>query len=264
MKNRTVFSVFLALFFGILLFAPVLGMVIYSLFARWPKEAFWPENFTLRGFEVFFKRDFTTALSSALFSAGVSAAALLIGIPAAKGLVSLSGKLKKSFEGLLILPMLLPVVTVSIGSHKLFLTLGFTGPVAIFVMHLYFSFPYAFKILYSAYRSLGKSGICRAKNLGATDMRAFWLIEVPVYLPAYTSAFVMGFVVSYSQYFVNLYLGGAKGVNFSVILSQLLTGADRNLASVYSLMYLVFGAVVIGISRLSERLLLPKGRKLNG
>ena len=264
MKNRNVFGVFLAVVFGILLFTPLVGMVIYSLFARWPREAYLPENFTLRGFEVFFKRDTATAVRSALFSAGVSVAALEIGIPAAKGLTALSGKLGTFFEGLLILPMMLPVVTVSIGSHKLFLALGFTGSAAVFVMHLYFSFPYAFKILYSAYRSPGESRICTAKNLGATDMRACWLIEVPVFLPAYISAFVMGFVVSYSQYFVNLYLGGAEGVNFSLILSQLLTGADRNLASVYSLMYLFFGAVVIGISRSFQRLTLPKGRKLNG
>ncbi|MCR5585064.1 MAG: ABC transporter permease subunit [Lachnospiraceae bacterium] len=258
MKNRRFVNVLLSLFFGILLFAPPAGMLLYSFFARWSMDAILPETFTLKGFAVFFKRDAKTALDSALFSAFVAFVTLLIGIPAAKGLAGIRSRFGKVMESLLILPMLLPVVTVSIGSHKLFLALGFTGSAAVFVMHLYFALPYAFKILYSAYRALGESGTVTAKNLGATEGRAFFLVEVPMFLPAYTSAFVMGFVVSYSQYFVNLYLGGAKGVNFSVVLSQLLTGSDRNTASVYSLMYLLYGAFVIGFSEILQRLLLKR------
>ena len=254
MKARKVFARILAVLFLIFLLMPFLGMLVFSVFSRWPIDSLLPQTPTFRGFTAFFLKDAGNALSTALFSVAVGLTTLVIGIPAAKGLAGLKGPLKAVLDVILVLPMLLPVVSVSIGSHKLFLAFRLTGSVPVFIMHLYFSLPYAFKILYSAYRALGNSFGVTARNLGAGPVRSFLYVEAPVFLPAYTSAFIMGFVVSYSQYFINLLLGGAKNMNYSVILSQLLTGSDRHLASVYSLMYLLFGGVAVGLAFLVRSL----------
>ncbi|MGM9652223.1 MAG: hypothetical protein ACI3XP_01130 [Eubacteriales bacterium] len=110
---------------------------------------------------------------------------------------------------------------------------------------MYFAFPYVFKLAYSCYAALGTGAETSAKNLGAGKCRIFFQIHLPTYLFGYLTAFMMGFIVSYSQYFVNFYLGGADHINFSMIMTPLVTGSNRNLASVYTLMYLLFGSAVL-------------------
>lgn len=237
-------TVFLILFLAVILF-PFVSMLVYAFFARWPADSLFPQHFTLEGFRTFLKRDIDVALRSTLFSLGAAALTLMLSIPAARGLLKIRSRVRRWVEPLLYLPMLLPVVSVSMGSHKLFLALSLTGTPAILLMHIYFAFPYVFKLAYSCYAALGIGTETSAKNLGVGRCRIFFQIHLPTYLFGYLTAFMMGFIISYSQYFVNFYLGGADHINFSMIMTPLVTGSNRNLASVYTLMYLVFGGVVL-------------------
>lgn len=235
----------LLVFFGIAGAIPFVSMLIFSVFARWPMDSLFPQTVTLDGFRYFFERDFGTAVSTTLFSMGVSLFTVLLCIPAARGLLNVRGRIRRWIEPLLYLPMLLPVVSVSMGSHKLFLALSWTGTPAVFLMHVYFALPYVFKMVYSCYTVLGTSMETAAKNLGIGRWRIFFQVHLPIYLSGYLSAYIMGFIISYSQYFVNFYLGNADDINFSMVMTPLITGSNRNIASVYTLMYLLFGAAVL-------------------
>lgn len=222
-------------------------MLIYAFFARWQADKALPQSFTLDGFKTFFKRDLGTAVSSVLFSLGAAAVTLILCVPTARGLSLTRPAIRRRIEPLLYLPMLLPVVSVSMGSHKMFIALSLVGTPAVFLVHVYFAFPYVFKVVYSCYAALGADAETAARNLGAGRLRVFFRIHLPAYLYGYMTAFMMGFIISYSQYFVNFYLGGAANINFSMVMTPLITGSNRNLASVYSLMYLLFGGVFIAV-----------------
>lgn len=234
---------------------PFASMLVFCVFARWPIDSLFPQNFTLDGFLYFFKRDLDIAVKTTWFSLVVSFLTLVLCIPAARGLLSMRRSVRKWIEPLFYFPMLLPVVSVSIGSHKLFLSLTVTGTVAVVLMHMYFVIPYMFQMVYSSHTVLGLSTETAAKNLGIGKWRIFFQIHLPIYLADYLSAYAMGFIISYSQYFVNFYLGGADDINFSMIMTPLITGSNRNIASVYTLMYLVFGSVVLFICSAIPRIL---------
>ncbi len=243
-RKSCLWTLLLILFLAVLLF-PFASMLIYAFFARWPADSLFPRHFTLEGFRTFWKRDIGVAFQSTLFSLGVSALTLILCIMAARGLLKTRPRIRKWVEPLFYLPMLLPAVSVSMGSHKLFLALSLAGTPAILLMHIYFAFPYVFKLTYSCYAALGTGAETSAKNLGAGKCRIFFWVHLPTYLFGYLTAFMMGFIISYSQYFVNFYLGNADHINFSMIMTPFVTGSNRNLASVYTLMYLLFGGVVL-------------------
>lgn len=245
MPDKACWRTLLLLLFLIILLVPFISMLIYSFFARWPQESLLPQHFTLNGFAEFWKRDSETAFKSVLFSLGAALITLLLCIPTARGLLKITLSVRRWAEAVLYLPMLLPMVSVTMGSHKMFLSLSLTGMPVILLMHIYFAFPYVFRLVYSCYAALGVSNETAAKNLGAGPVRIFFLLHLPVYLFGYMTAFMMGFIISYSQYFVNFYFGNADNINFSMIMTPLITGSNRNIASVYTLMYLLFGSSVI-------------------
>lgn len=234
---------------------PFASMLVFSLFARWPIDSLYPETLTFDGFLYFFRRDFDTAVSTTLFSLAVSLLTLFLCVPAARGLLGMRHSVRRWIEPLFYFPMLLPVVSVSIGSHKLFLAFSVIGTPAVLLMHIYFAMPYVFQMVYSAHTVIGVSTEIAAKNLGVGKWRIFFRIHLPTYLPDYLSAYAMGFIISYSQYFVNFYLGNADTINFSMIMTPLITGSNRNIASVYTLMYLLFGSAVLFICSMIPRVL---------
>ncbi len=171
-------------------------------------------------------------------------------------------KYKTQLESLFYLPMLLPVVSICIGSHKMFLQLfsGCSGLIVL-LLHVYFSLPYSFKIVYSCYEIWGIEQEQVARGLGASRWKSFYLINVPVYLNGYVTGFIMAFIISYSQFFINFFIGDSSFMNFSMIMTPYITGSDRNISSAYTLLYILYGIIVMVLCSLIENLF-NKGRNV--
>ena len=65
--------------------------------------------------------------------------------------------------------------------------------------------------------------------------------------PVMLSAFSMSFIVSFSQYFLTLMIGGGSVRTFAVVMVPYLTSGERNFASVYSLIFLTIMTIVFGL-----------------
>ena len=61
------------------------------------------------------------------------------------------------------------------------------------------------------------------------------------------SAFSMAFVVSFSQYFLTLMIGGGNVKTFAIVMVPYLGSGERNFASIYSVIFLVIMLLVFGI-----------------
>lgn len=256
-RTHVVKTILFSLLISAIVF-PFLCVTVPAFFSRWPIDSAIPLGFTLSGFGRFFERDLDTATGSVLFSVISSALTLIVCIPAVYGLGCMSKKVRRWIEPVFYLPMLMPVVSICIGGHKLLLSFFSTGWGAVLLMHVYFSLPYVFQVIYQAYMLLGRDTETAAKNLGAGPVRVFLKIHLPIYLPDYLLAYTVGFVISYSQYFVNFYFGNADNINFSMVMTPLLAGANRNIASVYTLMYILFGSSVVVICSIIQHIIHKK------
>ncbi len=226
---------------------PMVSMLIWSFFSSWPQDSLLPQNFSLRGFLYFFKsKDWIIAAKSVGFSLLAAFFSLVLSIMISRVLIVSNFKHKVKLESVFYLPMLLPVVSICMGSHKLFLSLfsGMCG-IMVFVLHVYFSLPYAFKMVYSYYILWGVEQEQVARGLGANKYQAFYLVNIPVYLKGYISSFIMAFIISYSQYFINFFIGDSNFVNFSMIMTPYISGSNRNISSLYTLMYILCGIIVM-------------------
>ncbi len=239
------------LFIFIFLILPILSMILWAFFSNWKSTEILPNNFTMAGFQYFFKSgDWYIALKSVVFSVEVGFFSLILSIMLSRFFITSTMKNKVSLESIFYLPMLLPVISICLGSHKMFLPYFSSSGFAVMVLHIYFSLPYAFKMVYSYYTVWGIEDELIARGLGASPWQAFKYINIPIYLQGYVASFLMAFIISYSQYFINFFIGSSKHINFSMIMTPYITNSNRNISAAYILMYLFYSVVVMQITSL--------------
>lgn len=239
------------LIFSILIFLvlPIISMMVWAFFKSWKATDILPNTFTLDGFKYFFTSgDWFIGIKSIFFSIEVALISLVLSIMAARFFITTHIKYKITLESIFYLPMLLPVISICLGSHKLFLNYFTSCSIAVLVLHIYFSLPYAFKLIYSYYTVWGIGDELTARGLGASFWQAFKYVNIPLYAQGYASSFFMAFIISYSQYFINMFIGDNSHVNFSMIMTPYIGNSNRNIASVYTLMYILHGVIVMIIS----------------
>lgn len=229
---------------------PVISLIVWSSSILWKFEDLFPRQFSGSGFAYFWSSgDYKILLYTCLFSCSVAFVSVMFSIMFSSGLMRINKRLATRFEGFVYLPMLLPVVGICMGIHKFFLRFSEEPTLNVFAMHVYFSLPYAFIIVYAAYKENGRKWILISKNLGLTNLQTLVHIEFPMIKEYLYSAFLFAFSVSYGQYFVNVFVGDYTDVNFSMVVAPYLQTSDRNIGSVYILMYLLVGFLVTSFVR---------------
>ncbi|MBU3189553.1 ABC transporter permease subunit [Clostridium bowmanii] len=256
--NKFCYRVVLIMIFAFLIL-PILSMVIWAFFTNWRSTDILPNSFTLAGFQYFFtSKDWYIGIKSVIFSVEVALIATISSIMVSRFLITINIKAKIALESIFYLPMLLPVISVCLGSHKLFLKSPLSSTFALLILHTYFSLPYAFKMTYSYYTVWGIEEELTARGLGASFWQAFKYINIPIYIKGYIGSFFMAFIISYSQYFINLFIGNNKHVNFSMIMTPYITNSNRNISAAYTLMYIFYGVVVMIFTSLIGKNILRK------
>ena len=134
------------------------------------------------------------------------------------------------------------------GIQVTFIKAGLSGTVpGVIIVHLICSLPYAVTLLQDGTRAVGMGLEEQARVLGAGPWRAFFKVTLPSLFPVMLSAFSMSFIVSFSQYFLTLMIGGGSVRTFAVVMVPYLTSGERNFASVYSLIFLTTMTIVFGL-----------------
>ena len=97
--------------------------------------------------------------------------------------------------------------------------------------------------------------------LGAKPLRAFFQVTLPALLPGILSSMSMGFILSYSQYFTTLLVGGGRVKTLALVLVPYIQSGDRALSAVYSvafvgsalLVFFLFEALIYFVKRREEQ-----------
>ena len=86
-----------------------------------------------------------------------------------------------------------------------------------------------------------------AENLGASPVRSFFEVTLPSLLPGMLSSMSMGFVLSYSQYFTTLMVGGGRIKTIALVLIPYIQSGDRALSSIYCVAFVGSALLVFHI-----------------
>lgn len=233
-------ALLLLLMSGILL--PCLTLPVWIFTERWAWPDLVPQVFSLRAVrEVFARREELAGMvaSSVLISTAVAVLSAAISVMTARALVFWEFPGKRLAGFLTVLPFMVPATVFAMGVQTTFIKMGLNNTAAgVTLAHLICSLPYAVRLTADGTRALGNSLEEQAKNLGASPWQAFFKVSLPVLAPVILSAASMAYVVSFSQYFLTLLIGGGQVRTFSVVMVPYLSGGDRNIASIYSVLFL--------------------------
>ena len=220
------------------IFLPMALVLIWSVTERWPWPGLLPESLTLRTVKELL---FGSASLPRLLGSSISLALIVailgtvIGIMTARAteLYDFPGKKLVRFGALL--PLLVPGTVFAMGIQITLIRLGLSDTLAgVILVHLTAAVPYCITIMEGVTRAAGRRLEEQAMVLGAGPWRAFWETTLPQLLPGILSSVSMGFVISYSQYFTTLMVGGGRVKTIALVLVPYIQSGDRALSSVYA------------------------------
>jgi mannopine transport system permease protein len=211
-----------------------------TTFLRFP-----PSGFSLRWYEAFFSDpgwvDATLfSLQIALMTTVTSA---VIGTMAAFSLVRGSLPAKDLISALLLAPLIVPHVVVAIAVYFQFAPLGLVGTRLGFVLiHTALAVPYVVLVVSAALQRVPPSLEMAGLNLGATRLRCFQAITLPLIAPSIAAGAVFAFLASFDETVVSFFI---SGVDHKTVTRKMLEDIEFNLSPLIAAASTLFVAATV-------------------
>jgi spermidine/putrescine transport system permease protein len=203
----------------VFLYAPIAILLIFSF-----NNSEVP-SFPLSGFTFHWYREFAanSDLRGALWTSAIiatlsSLGAVLLGVLASIALVRRRFRGKPAASALLLSPLVIPYVVFGISLLLLFHQLGISRSILTVVIgHIVICIPYTLLVVMPRLQQIDVSLEEAAFDLGATRLRTFRSVTLPLILPAVVSAFLIAFTTSFDEYAVASFVVGTR-VTFPIYL----------------------------------------------
>ena len=185
MKNRTTLP---NIYIGVLLaltYVPILLVVIYS-FNESRIGTIW-STFSLTWYVNLFRdRSIFIALRNSLVLATLaSTCAAIVGTLGAVGMSRVKTKANSIVEYISTLPIMIPEIILGMVFIAFFALIGIPfGFPALVIAHTTFCIPYVFIMVKARLAGMDKNYVEAAKDLGASELRAFYDITFPLFMVA--------------------------------------------------------------------------------
>ncbi|WP_029150905.1 ABC transporter permease [Microbacterium indicum] len=208
MSNRHPVAGVLAVAGYIVMIVPIL-FVVATAFTAGNSLKFPPEGFSLRWFDA--ALGYAPFMSSLATSAEIAALATLIalavGVPVT--LAIHRGRIpgKGIVESLFLSPLIVPELVVGLALfQQLIVIMRVDNWLVMLIGHTALLLPYAVRVTGAALAGADPSLEEAARGLGASPMRTFWTITVPVLRPGIFSAALLSFITSFNNVPLSLLL----------------------------------------------------------
>jgi len=236
------------------LYGPIVVLVIFSFNAS-RLSAVW-SGWTLTWYrELLVDRSLHVATANSVIVAGVSTAiAAVLGVGGAIGLERLALTKRRLLEGLVILPLIIPEVTLGVALMLLFATIRWPlSLVTVTIGHAVFNLPLVMIIVRARLRRLDRRLLEAAYDLGATRWVAFRRVTLPLLMPAIVGAVLMAFTISLDDFVVTFFTGGPGSTTLPLkVYSMIKSGVTPEINALSTILVLVSMAM-IGLSLLFQR-----------
>jgi spermidine/putrescine transport system permease protein len=196
----------------VFLYAPIVILLIFS-FNNAQIPAFPLSGFTLHWYHQFLTNsELRSSLkTSAIIAALSSAVAVLLGILAAIALVRHRFRGSGPVSALLLSPLVIPYVVFGLALLLLFHTIGMQRSIfTVVIGHVVITLPYTILVLMPRLQQIDVSLEEAAYDLGASRLRTFRSITLPLLLPAVVSAYLIAFTTSFDEYAVASFVVGTR------------------------------------------------------
>ena len=192
------------------LYLPIALLVVYS-FNDSKLNLYWA-GFTTKWYGMLFGNEVLLRAfqNSLIVATTTTALSVVIGTSAAWLLYRYRFPAQQTLGLLIFIPMVMPEVLMGVSLLVLFVSLGIPlGYTTLIIAHTTFCFPFVLVGVQARLQGIDPSLEEAAMDLGATPLKAFWLVIIPYLLPAIVAGALMSFTLSFDEYIVTIFTSGA-------------------------------------------------------
>jgi putative spermidine/putrescine transport system permease protein len=229
--------------FAFLLFGPLANLALWSVAERWYAPFKLPVSYGLRYWEVVF-RPTGDAMSSLMTSVGIACltvlVALAVSVPAGYALARLKLPWRTALMILFLLPQAFPSVAIYINVARVFYSIGLTGTVpGVVLVHAAHGLVYSVWIAAAAFAAVDRDLELAARNIGASPLRAFFTITLPLAAPGIMASAIFVFLESLDEFTGTFFVGVPQVTTLPLLLYNASMGGNYQIASITALILLV-------------------------
>lgn len=251
MKNKSAAFRFIFITSIVFIIFPLLVLAVWSIAESWRFPHLLPQSFSARGLDEIFGSTsgvISILMSSIFISTCVAILSTAVGTLTARAIIIYEFRFKNSVLFFNLLPLMIPAAAFTMGVHVTFIKLGLSDTVlGVIIIHLICSLPYSVNIMTDITSMWGKKLEEQAILLGATPLKAFKEVSFYTLLPGFITSFCMAYIISLSQYFITLIIGGGNVQTISTLMVPYIQGGDRTISGAYSVVFILSTLILFGI-----------------
>jgi len=209
---------------------------------------------SLRWFSAIWRNsDFTSAFAQSLRLAALSSTITVgLAIPAALALARHRFPGREALTLFFMSPLMLPAILTGLALFQSYLLVGIGRPVwGLIMAHTLIAVPYVLRTTLAVLHNFDRRIEEAAAVLGASPLRVFFEVTLPLIRPGVFAGGVFAFIVSFDQFPVSLFLVVPKGETLPVVLFNYMKfDLDGAIAAASMVSILLALAVVLVLERL--------------
>lgn len=237
-KTGTFPKIFLGLVLGIM-YIPIVIVIIYS-FNESRISAVWG-GFSTKWYQLLFQDQilFAALKNSLILALSSSLCAAVIGTLGAFGMTKLKLRSAGVIEYISSLPIMIPEIILGVIFMTFFALIGLPfGMTTLIIAHTAFCIPYVFMLVKARLIGMDPSIAEAALDLGASPVRMFFDITLPLIAPAIASGMLLSFTMSLDDVIISVFVTGAKTNTLPLLIyTQIKTGITPEINALCTLIF---------------------------
>jgi len=251
--SKVMLRLFVVLIYGVML-CPLFFVVWLSFFKDailfFPPSGYSLEWYTNAWAHRSFAQGFVFSLQVAICASLVG---VMVGVAAAIGIIRHPFKGKKAINTLLLSPLLMPGIVAGIAIYIFYiqaenlLDRDIVGTMTSLVLaHVCLTIPWTVRMVSASLHGIDPLIEQAARNLGASSMKVFWRVTLPLLRPAMVAAVLFSFIVSFENLEVSLSLVAPGSTTLPIAVMQYLEfNLDPTIAAVATVQIILLGSIML-------------------
>ena len=237
------------------MYLPILIVIIYS-FNENKLTAIW-SGFSLKWYAELWKdKDLMEALKNSLILGVLSCfCAGVIGTIGAVGMARMNYKTKGIMEYVSMLPIMIPEIILGMVFLAFFSAISLPfGMTTLVIAHTTFCIPYIYMMVKARLVGMDPTLLEAARDLGASEIRAFWDITLPLIMPAVASGSLFAFAMSFDDVVISVLVTNSRINTLPIkVFSRIKFGVSPEINALSTIMLSVTLIIILSVVRINKK-----------
>lgn len=229
--------------FAFALIGPLANLALWSAAERWYTPYKLPVTYGTRYWQQVFRPtgDAMVSLGTSVWIAVLTVVvALALSVPAGYALARLKLPMRSLFMIVFLLPQAFPSVAIYINVARIFYKLGINGTVlGVVLVHAAHGLVYSVWIAAAAFAAVDRDLELAARNIGASPMRTFFTVTLPLAAPGVIASGIFVFLESLDEFTGTFFVGVPQVTTLPLLLYNAAMGGNYQVASITALILMV-------------------------